>query len=57
LSQVFVSINDSSEEKPVQILIDTGAAQGLLLESVLSLSEHSFTQKSVLHQGVETRRH
>jgi hypothetical protein len=35
LSQGFVSINSSSEVKPVQILRDTGAAQSLLLECVL----------------------
>ena len=53
LSQGFVSINGSSDVKPVQILRDTGAAQSLLLESVLPLSERTSTDKSVLLQGVE----
>ena len=53
LSQGFVSIDGSSEVKPVQILRDTGAAQSLLLESVLSLSERTSTDRSVLLQGVE----
>jgi hypothetical protein len=34
-------------------LTDTGAAQSLLLESVLPLSERTSTEKSVLLQGVE----
>jgi hypothetical protein len=37
LSRGFVSINDSSDVKPVQILRDTGAAQSLLLDCVLPL--------------------
>jgi hypothetical protein len=53
LSQGFVSINGYSDVKPVQILRDTGAAQSLLLESVLPLSERTSTDKSVLLQGVE----
>ena len=48
LSQGFVSINGSSEVKPVQILRDMGVAQSLLLESVLPLYEHTSTDKSVL---------
>ncbi|KAK3092929.1 hypothetical protein FSP39_008989 [Pinctada imbricata] len=43
LSQGFVSLSDSSEALPVQILRDTGAAQTLLLEGSLPLSEHTFT--------------
>ncbi|KAK3089262.1 hypothetical protein FSP39_002191 [Pinctada imbricata] len=53
LSQGFVSLSDSSEALPVQILRDTGAAQTLLLEGSLPLSEHTFTGRSVLLQGVE----
>ena len=53
LSQGFVSLSDSSEALPVQILRDTGAAQTLLLEGSLPLSEHTFTDRSVLLQGVE----
>ena len=49
----FFSIDGSSEVKPLQILRDTGAAQSLLLESVLSLSERTSTDRSVLLQGVE----
>ena len=54
LSQGFVSINGSSEVKPVQILRETGAAHSLLLESVLPLSERTSTDESVLLQGVES---
>ena len=53
LSQGFVSVNGSSDVKPVEILRDTGAAQSLLLESVLPLSERTSTDKSVLLQSVE----
>ncbi|KAK3106890.1 hypothetical protein FSP39_002127 [Pinctada imbricata] len=53
LSQGFVSLSDSSKALPVQILRDTGAAQTLLLEGSLPLSEHTFTGRSVLLQGVE----
>jgi hypothetical protein len=53
LSQGFVSINGSSDVKPVQILRNTGAAQSLLLEGVLPLSECTSTDKSVLLQGLE----
>ena len=53
LSQGFVSIDGSSDVKPVQILRDTGAAQSLLLQSVLPLSERTSTDESVLLQGVE----
>ena len=53
LSQGFVSLSDSSEALPVQILRDTGAVQTLLLEGLLPLSEHTFTGRSVLLQGVE----
>ena len=53
LSQGFVSLSDSSEALPVQILRDTGAAQTLLLEGSLPLSEHTLTGRSVLLQGVE----
>ncbi|KAK3084591.1 hypothetical protein FSP39_015997 [Pinctada imbricata] len=44
LSQGFVSLSDSSEALPVQILRDIGAAQTLLLEGSLPLSEHTFTE-------------
>ena len=53
LSHGFVSLNDSSEALPVQISRDTGAAQTLLLEGPLPLSEQTFTGRSVLLQGVE----
>jgi hypothetical protein len=53
LSQGFVSINASSDVRPVQILRDTVAAQSLLLESVLPLSERTSADKSVLLQCVE----
>ena len=52
LSQEFVSIDSSSEVKPAQILRDAGAAQSLLLEGVLSLSERTSIDRSVLLQGV-----
>jgi hypothetical protein len=53
LSQEFVSINGSSDVKPVQILRDTDAAQSLLLHSVLHLSESISTDKAILLQDVE----
>ena len=53
LSMGFVSLSDSSEALPVQILKDTSAAQTLLLEGSLPLAEHTFTDRSVLLQGVE----
>lgn len=55
LSQGFVSLvlDDFSETHPVKILRDTGAAQTLLLDSVLPFSEQTFTGRSVLLQGVE----
>lgn len=53
LSQGFVSLDDSSKIPPVKILRDTGAAQTLLLEGVLPLSEQTFTGRTVLIQGVE----
>lgn len=55
LSHGFVSLvlDDFSETHPVKILRDTGAAQTLLLDSVLPFSEQTFTGRSVLLQGVE----
>lgn len=47
LSQVFVSLGDSSEIKPVQILIKNSAEQTLLLEGVLPLSAQTSTGESV----------
>ena len=52
LSQGFVSIGESGNSIPVQILRDTGAAQTLLLEGVLPLSEETSAGGSVLLQGV-----
>lgn len=49
----FVSLNDSSKTHSVKILRDNRAAQTLLLEGVLPLSEQTFTDKPVLIQGVE----
>ena len=53
MSQGFVSLNDSGTDIPIKILRDTGASQTILLEGVLPLSERTFTDKSVLLQGVE----
>lgn len=48
-----MSLDDSIKTHLVKILRDAGAALTLLLESVLSLSEQTFTGRSVLIQGVE----
>lgn len=53
LSLRFFSLDDSSKTHPVKILRDTGAAQTLLLNGVLPLSEQTFTCRSGLLQGVE----
>lgn len=53
LAQGFVSLDDSRKTHPVKILRDTGAAKILFLDGVLPFSEQTFTDRSVLIQGVE----
>ncbi|XP_029975991.1 uncharacterized protein LOC115409133 [Salarias fasciatus] len=48
-----VSLYDSSEEVPIHILLDTGAAQSVILVDVLPWSEASSCGYSVLLQGIE----
>ena len=43
---------ENSSQK-VKILRDTGATQSLMLESILTLTENSFTDANVLISGVE----
>lgn len=50
----FVSLTgDSGDQKPVLILRDTGAAQSVILSSVLPWSEESYCGSSVLLRGIE----
>ena len=46
-------VGDESSSQKVKILRDTGATQSLMLDSVLSLTENSFTGANVLISGVE----
>ena len=54
LSEGSVSFVDNlGEEKPIVVLRDTGAAQTVLLEGVLPLSENSSEHANVIVEGVE----
>ena len=46
-------VGDENSSQKVKILRDTGATQSLMLDSVLPLTENSFTGTNVLILGVE----
>ena len=52
ISEGIVSlVGDESSSQKVKILRDTGATQSLMLDSVLPLTENSFTGANVLISG------
>ena len=54
ISEGVVSlVGDENSSQKVKILRDTGATQSLMLDSVLPLTENSFTGANVLTSGVE----
>ena len=54
ISEGVVSlVGDENNSQKIKILRDTGATQSLMLDSVLPLTENSFTGASVLISGVE----
>ena len=54
ISECVVSlVGDENSSQKVKILRDTGATQSLMLDSVLPLTENSFTGANVLISGVE----
>ena len=53
ISGVVSLVGDENSSQKVKILRDTGATQSLLLDSVLPLTENSFTGANVLISGVE----
>ena len=54
ISEGVVSlVEDENSSQKVKILRDTGATQSLMLDSVLPLTENSFTGANVLISGVE----
>ena len=54
ISEDVVSlVGDENSSQKVKILRDTGATQSLMLDSVLPLTENSFTGANVLISGVE----
>ena len=50
---VLSLVGDENSSQKVKILRDTGATQSLMLDSVLPLTENSFTGANVLISGVE----
>ena len=50
---VVTLVGDESSSQKVKILRDTGATQSLMLDSVMPLTENSFTGANVLILGVE----
>ena len=46
-------VGDENSSQKVKILIDTGATQSIMLDSVLPLTGNSFTGANVLISGVE----
>ena len=53
VSEVFVSLNESSSPVLIMILRDTGASQSLLSASLLPFSNESATGDVNLVQGIE----
>ena len=53
ISGVVSLVGDESSSQKVKIWRDTGATQSLMLDSVLPLTENSFTGANVLISGVE----
>ena len=53
LEDVVSLVGDESSSQKVKILRDTGTTQSLMLDSVLPLTENSFTGANVLISGVE----
>ena len=53
LEGVVSLLGDENSSQKVNILGDTGATQSLMLDSVLPLTENSFTGANVLISGVE----
>ena len=53
ISGVVSLVGDENSSQKVKILRDTGATQSLMLDSVLPLTENSFTGANVLISGVE----
>ena len=53
ISEGYVSTSKGGNAVPIRILRDTGAAQSLLVEGILPLSEATATGTHVLIQGVE----
>lgn len=49
----FVSLSAESELRPITILRDTGAAQSIILESVLPFSAATYTGSDILVCGIE----
>ncbi len=49
----FVSLSADSEVRPITILRDTGAAQSIILDSVLPFSAVTYTGSDVLVRGIE----
>ena len=48
-------VGDKNSSQKVKILRDTGTTQSLMLDSVLPLTQNSFTGANVLTSGVEMR--
>ena len=53
ISGVVSLVGDKSSSQKVKILRDTGATQSHMLDSILSLTENSFTVADVLISRVE----
>ena len=56
ISGVVSLVGDESSSQKVKILRDTGPTQSLMLDSVLPLTENSFSGANVLISGVESLR-
>ena len=53
ISEGCVALVESGEQKCVRILRDTGASLTVILDTVLELSDETFTGETVLLRGVE----